>query len=292
MAYINMTFRGSRMKHSAAGHAGFTIIELMISIAIFGIVLTGVSSVYQAQIRSHYTQQQIMDMQQNIRAALYLMEREIKMAGLNPSGAANIGITLADAHTLSFNMDFTGGLNDGKDNDGDGITDEGANGKDDNDDNPDDSPEGPLDWVDEPDEAEWYDGDVNDPNEQVVYILSNDGDANGRNDGLPTEADDGVTCNLWRNGELLALNIDALNFVYLDQNGVPIAMPVADLSAIRSVQVSIVARSGDKPSMFTFGYVDAQSYQNQQGDQILPPQNDLFRRMSMTMEAKCRNMGL
>jgi len=270
------------MKKTAEDHGGFTLVELMITMAIFGIVLTGIYSVYQAQVRSHYTQQQIMDMQQNIRAAFYLMEREIKMAGLNPSGAADIGITQAAAHTLSFNMDFTGGLNDGIDNDEDGIVDEGTDGDDNNGNG----------LVDEADEAEWYDGDVDDPNEQVIYVLSNDADANGRNKGLPTEAADGSACNLWRNGELLAMNIDALNFVYLDLNGAPLATPVADPSAIRAVQVSLVARSGEKPSKYSFGYVDARTYQNQQGTEILPQQNDSFRRISMTMEAKCRNMGL
>lgn len=206
------------------------------------------------------------------------------MAGLNPTNAGGVGVTLADAHTLSFSMDFTGGIDDGKDNDDDGIVDEGVNGKDDNDDNPDDPPEGALDLVDEADEAEWYDGDVDDPNEQVIYVLSNDADNDGINDG-------GV-CNLLRNGEVLAPNIDALNFVYLDSAGNPLATPVADPSGIRSIQVSLVARSGEKPSKYSYGYVDGKSYQNQQGAVILPQQNDSFRRVSMTMEAKCRNLGL
>lgn len=270
------------MKKSAAGNRGFTLVELMVTVAVFGIVLTGVYSVYQAQLRSHYTQQEIMDMQQNIRAAMYLMEREIKMAGLNPTGANNVGITVADAHTVSFNMDFTGGFNDGDDDDDDGVIDEGVNGIDDNGNG----------LVDEADEAEWCDGDVNDVNEQVVYALSNDLDFNGVNDGLPTENNDGGTCDLWRNGELLALNIDALNFVYLDGNGALLAAPVADTTQIRSIQVSMVARSGSNPSSFSHNYADTQSYQNQQGDIILSQQDDSFRRVLMAMEVKCRNMGL
>ena len=227
------------MKQQETYHHGFTLVELMITIAIFGIVLTGVYSVYEAQVRSHYTQQQIMEMQQNIRAAFYLMEREIKMVGLNPTGNDDIGIDVADAHTLSFSMDFTGGSMDG-DN-------EGANGIDDNGNG----------LVDEAVEAEWYDGHA-DPNanEEVVYILSNDADFNGINDGLPRRTDDGGSCNLLRNGYILALNIDALNFVYLDLNGAPLPTPVADPSAIRAIQVSLVARSGDKPSKYSYGYVD------------------------------------
>ncbi len=282
------------MKKSVMNDIGFTLVELMITLAVFGIVMTGVYSAYQAQIRSHFTQQQIMDMQQNLRAALYLMEREIRMAGLNPTDAAGIGINVADAHTLSFSMDYTGGLNDGIDNDGDGIVDEGVNGVDDNASGLVDDNGNPL--ADEVDEQEWYDGDDNDPNEQVVYMLSNDADSDGMNDGLPTETNDGSACNLMRNGELLAMNIDALNFVYLDSAGDPLATPVADPSDIRSIQVSLVARSGDRPSKNSYDYVDQKTYtyKDKDGNEItiLPQQNDSFRRISMTMEAKCRNMGL
>lgn len=266
------------MKNKRINNTGFTLIELMITLAIFSVVISAVFMAYREQLRTHYTQQEIMDMQQNIRAALYLMEREIKMAGLNPTGAAGIGIITADDHQLDFSMDFTGGAGNGIDDDDDGVTDEGSDDADNNDNG----------LTDEADEAEWYDGDTDDPNERVVYALSNDADSNGINDGLPTENDDNSTCDLLRNGEILALNIDALDFVYLDGNGVP----TADTADIRSIQVSLVARSSASPSALTYGHVDTRSYQNQQNTEILPPQNDAFRRILMSIEVKCRNMGL
>ncbi len=265
------------MKIIAKNSGGFTLIELMISIAIFGVIMAGITAAYRAQIRSHCTQQEIMEMQQNIRAALYLMEKEIKSAGLNPTGTPGIGIITADTHTIDFSMDFTGGAGNGIDDDDDGMTDEGRNGLDDN---------GNL-LFDEPDEAEWYDGDTNDPNERITYVLSNDVDADGQNDGLP-----GGACDLMRNGEILAPNMDALNFVYLNAAGAPLATPVADTTQIRSVQVSLVARSGAFPSNASIEYVDTQSYQNQQNTTILPQQNDNFRRILMSTEIRCRNMGL
>jgi type IV pilus assembly protein PilW len=281
------------MKQGAAGQRGFTLVEMMIAIAIFGIVMGSVYGVYLAQMRTHYVQRQVVDMQQNIRAAMYLMEREIKLAGLNPTGAAGIGVTSADSHILEFNLDNSGGYNDGVDNDGSDGIDEGDNNLDDNGNG----------LFDEADEAEWYDGDTNDEGEELKYRLSNDDDGNGVNDGLAGQADaDGGACNLERwdsvsgTYKTLAMNIDALNFVYLkkdgsladeDGDGIP-----EDLSEIRTVQVALVARSSAAPSAFFSDYTDARSYENQQGTVILPAQNDSFRRMLMTMEVTCRNVGL
>lgn len=268
-----------KINKKTSHNQGFTLIEIIIALGIFSVVMAAVYATYREQLRSHYTQQEIMEMQQNVRAALYLMEREIKMAGLNPTQAAGITITTADAHQLDFSMDFTGGAGNGLDDDDDFLVDEGSNGLDDNGNG----------LRDEADEAEWYDGDANDPGERVIYQLSNDANGDGVNDGLPNG-----TCNLLRNGEILALNIDALNFVYLDGNGNPIATPMAaaDLENIRSIQASVVARSAAQPSALTYDYVDTRTYQNQQNVTFLAPQNDAFRRILMSIEIRCRNMGL
>ena len=82
----------------------------------------------------------------------------------------------------------------------------------------------------------------------------------------------------------VAENIDVLNFVYFDANG---STPVADLENIRSVQVTLVARSG-----MDINYTDASAYYNDQGNLILGAQNDHFRRRLLTNRVQCRNMGL
>ncbi|MBW2370405.1 MAG: prepilin-type N-terminal cleavage/methylation domain-containing protein [Deltaproteobacteria bacterium] len=285
------------MRKELTHNDGFTLIELLIAIAIFGTVLAGVYGALQGQLKSHYTQQETMEMQQNIRASLYLMTRELKMAGLDPSANADADILTADSHTVTFSMDFIGGANDGLDNDGDGDVDEGNdvlnnNGT---------LRDGITQLIDEPDEDEWYDGRTDDDNEEIAYILGNDADNDGINDGLPTENNDRGTCDLIRIRdplgvapirEILAQNIDALNFVYLDENGAPLATPVADTSLIRSVQISIVARSGPWVSDLSYTFFNNQAYQDQQGAVFLPAQNDNFRRMLITTEVRCRNLGL
>lgn len=107
-------------------------------------------------------------------------------------------------------------------------------------------------------------GNTTDPNESITYSLS------------------GTTLD--RNGLVLTDNINALNFVYLDGSG----NPTADLSAIRSVQITMVARSGK----IDLGYKNTSSYSNQQGTQILAPQNDGYRRRMLTTTVVCRNIGL
>ena len=85
----------------------------------------------------------------------------------------------------------------------------------------------------------------------------------------------------------VAENIDALNFVFLDED----RNVTGDPDAVRSVQVTIVGRSSKTmPAMFN-RQTDNQVYRNQQGQVILPSPNDTFRRMILTSEIKCRNLG-
>ena len=218
---------------------GFTLVELLVAMAISSIVLASVAAAYRTQIRTHATQQMVVDMQQNIRGAMYIMQREIRMAGHDPTGLSGASILVADDAQLQFQSD------DNEDGDFTG-------------------------------------GD--DPMEQVRYAMTADG-ALGR--------------QLW-NGPLspLAENIDAINFVYLDGANPPnvLATPVpeSNRSDIRSVQITIVARSGQNlPGLF-YQATDDRIYRNQQGTIILDMSAapDTFRRQLLTAEVRCRNLGL
>ena len=88
---------------------GFTLVELMIAMVISAIVMTSVYSVYSAQQRSYIVQEGVAAMHQNLRAAMYFMEREIRMAGCDPTGAAGAGIQADSTGTLiHFTEDFRG----------------------------------------------------------------------------------------------------------------------------------------------------------------------------------------
>jgi hypothetical protein len=201
---------------------------------------------------------------------MFALEREIRLAGYDPTESGVPQITSAQTGSITFTMD----INNGADDDLDGNIDEFN---------------------------EWgmpnVDGDVNDNLEQITYRLSNDAGGDGIADGL--------NCNLqrqhWDGAAMqstdIALNIDALDFAYLDAGGnnliVGSAVPAGQLADIRSVQISIVARAGKSPRHGRSNQnLDDQDYMNQQGAVILPAQNDRFRRIVLTTDVFCRNLGL
>jgi type IV pilus assembly protein PilW len=87
---------------------GFTIIELMLAIAIAGIVMASFYSVYISQQSSYLRQEKVASMHQNIRSAMYYMGREIRMAGLDPTGEAGAGIVRAEKNLIQFTEDIRG----------------------------------------------------------------------------------------------------------------------------------------------------------------------------------------
>lgn len=111
--------------HSVAAviskNGGFTLIELMIALALSGIVMIAIGTAFVSQQQVATAQEQVAEVQQNIRAGLYVMEREIRMAGYNPNHNAFAGITIATATEFRFTMVAD---QDGVDNNNDGTTDE------------------------------------------------------------------------------------------------------------------------------------------------------------------------
>jgi type IV pilus assembly protein PilW len=67
---------------------GFTMVEMLVSMGIAMVVLAAVTSTFMAQTKFYNAQEQVNEMQQNARAAIDLMSREIKMAGYDPTGLA------------------------------------------------------------------------------------------------------------------------------------------------------------------------------------------------------------
>ncbi|HSO20580.1 MAG TPA: prepilin-type N-terminal cleavage/methylation domain-containing protein, partial [Desulfosarcina sp.] len=239
-------------KPTQANQDGFSLIELMVAMALTGVVLAGIYGAYQDQLRTSITQERIVDMNQNLRVAMMIIERELRMGGANPTGDAPAGFTTAAANTLTIAMDDGGTLNqaasDGVDNDDDGMTDESATDGVDNDGDG---------LTDEADEAEeWYDGDTDDQGEVVMFDL-NSGNLRRRFNSAGS-TDPTV------NTDWIARNIEALDFVYFDGADPPnvIAAPVTgtDLEDIRSVQVTIVARAGDAVPVLARKHTDRTVY--------------------------------
>jgi type IV pilus assembly protein PilW len=60
---------------------GFTLIELMIAMAITLVVMGAIFMTFKSQQDSYVVQDQVTRMQQNLRGAMYVMTRDIQMAG-------------------------------------------------------------------------------------------------------------------------------------------------------------------------------------------------------------------
>lgn len=60
---------------------GFTIVELLVAMAISLIVMAGIFSTFKSQQDSYVVQSQVSVTQQNLRAALFMITRDIQMAG-------------------------------------------------------------------------------------------------------------------------------------------------------------------------------------------------------------------
>jgi type IV pilus assembly protein PilW len=207
----------------------------MVAMAISLIVMGSIYSVYQTQQKSYLVQEQVAAMQQNLRAAMTMLTRDIRMAGYypivagtgNPLEGTNVGITVANNNNIQFTR-------------------------------------------------------INDAQNAVETITYNLADNGG-------DGDMDLFRNVGGGPMLVAENIDALDFVYLDVNDNPITIPIADPSLITAISVSMVARTG----RVDIGYVNTDVYNNSQGAAVYPasgnPSNDNHRRMFLTREIKRRN---
>jgi len=60
---------------------GFTLIELMVAMVIAIVVMAAIFTTFKSQQDSYVIQDQVTRMQQNLRGAMYVMTRDIQMAG-------------------------------------------------------------------------------------------------------------------------------------------------------------------------------------------------------------------
>lgn len=212
---------------------GFTLIELLVAMVLSVILMAAIYSTYYSQQKSYLVQEQVSAMQQNLRAAMFYMEREIRIAGCDPSRKLDAGITTASVNSLRFTAD----------------TDE----------------EGALTGI--------------------TYSLYTGAD------GIHKLGRDTGGGNV-----PVADYMEVLNFVYLDKDGTMlddgggnVTVP-ANIAKIRSIQVTVIARAGREDHTYT----DTNDYYNQHDlvNPILAAPNDHYRRMLLSTNIKCRNLGL
>jgi type IV pilus assembly protein PilW len=264
---------------------GFTLVEMMISVAIFGIVMAGIYQTYDSQQKTYIVQEHVIDMQQNHRTAIYFLGQELRMAGYDPTSKADVNAN------SGFYMDPPGftiiGIGDTPAEIGEFKITMDLNGDRDIDSSQND----------------------NDTNEIIRYALTNDADKDGVSDAIDKTGDwinSGAECNLGRenitlNGSVessnglqpVANNIDAIEFLYILKNG-DVTSSVDDiadkLEDIRGVIVSILARTKNMIK----GYRNTKTYlpaSNEIDGTTWGPFDDSYRRNLYITRFKCRNMG-
>ncbi len=84
-----------------ASTAGITIVDALVAMLIALIVGAAISSVFLTQNRTYLGQQKLAQAQQNLRAALDIMARDIRMAGYDPTASGLFGIS--DVSFLAVN---------------------------------------------------------------------------------------------------------------------------------------------------------------------------------------------
>ena len=169
-----------QIKNQALRSAGFTLVEVLMCIAILSILFGTVYRTFDTFNRSYANENVKAGVQQKSRIGIDLMARDIRLAGLDPLGSASAGFNPANTNTTS--IQFTADLN--------------------------------------------YDGDLDDPFEDMIYALN--GDLLQQTTDLGSGP---VTATLLD-------NVTALTFSYLDQADNLLPEPVA-ADQIRTVILSL-----------------------------------------------------
>ena len=86
--------------------SGFTLVEIVIALLMSSIVMIAIYTTSEKQQDVYVTQDEVLGVQNNLRAALLLMTNDIRMAGYDPTGNAGATITIATANSLEFTMDL------------------------------------------------------------------------------------------------------------------------------------------------------------------------------------------
>ncbi|MDH4321049.1 MAG: prepilin-type N-terminal cleavage/methylation domain-containing protein [Desulfobulbaceae bacterium] len=84
--------------------AGYTLVELMVAVALTGIVTVAIYKSYISVSTGYDVQDQLVEVQQNARVAMDRMVREIRMAGYDPTDTGTAGI---DASSTSQQIVFS-----------------------------------------------------------------------------------------------------------------------------------------------------------------------------------------
>ena len=106
MAFFYIYKKSNRFRSPIAGRqAGFTMVDILVGLAMASVVMVAVISLFTAVGRSYTIQNVAADVQQVTRAGVEHMAQNIRMAGLDPFGGAGAEIKEFNADKIQFSLD-------------------------------------------------------------------------------------------------------------------------------------------------------------------------------------------
>lgn len=93
-----------KQMYRGSAQGGFTLTEVLVAMALAIIVVTVAHSLYTFQHKTFRVQEQVEEAQQNARAALQMLSRDVVMAGYSTSSS---GVAFANATSLTVRVGLT-----------------------------------------------------------------------------------------------------------------------------------------------------------------------------------------
>jgi type IV pilus assembly protein PilW len=224
---------------------GFTILEVMIAVAISSVLIAAVYQTFHSQQWSYTMQSEAAAMEQNLRGSLYLLTKELRSAGYNPTQATTNDFRFVTSFPAPNNLFVVNYATDHSivaftlDTDGNGVIASTPNN-----------------------------------NEQIAYRFNNVQKRLERFNDMQADP-----TQKW---ETVASNIDAVYFMYFDQN----SNITTDPADIEYVEISLLARMGKKDSKYT----NTKVYTNKEGISLCPAcVGDHYHRSLLTTTIQIRN---
>jgi type IV pilus assembly protein PilW len=242
---------------------GFTLIEMLIVMAIVGMMMSAVYAVQRMNVRAVDVEEERVEIQQDQRISLDFITRQLRMAGYDKAESNLPGIVEARSNYIYFTSDLN---DDGDLNDGPGAV----------------APE------------------IEDVDEHVAFCVfdSTEGRAlsyiTGSTSGVATTsaANPVPLAHAHGNNHQAFAPIQDLEFFYTLEDGTTTLSPTAmQLADIRSVEVTILSRADTPDPRWTDNQVYRPASFATEGTEW-GPYNDNTRRRMMTANVRFRNLGL
>ena len=174
---------------------GFSLIELMVALAISTLALTAIYSVFNSITKSSTRNEVAAEVLQSLRTSLGFMEQDIRMAGLDRFATAHAGVEQATETSFRFTADRNM----------DGLINE----------------------------ADLSNGIQEADLERITYTYD------GANKRLRQCLSEGTPQASW---DTVAEHVENFQFQFFDNDENQLSFPITDLTAIRSVAVSLTVR--------------------------------------------------